>query len=312
MKKKIVTSILALVCAITCAFTFAACVGKGGSMKLDEEQWDSAFAAARAWKDYALDFRLYVNKNYELEKDEIRNSGETVENVYMRFTLDSTNEQGRRAYATHGVDDYDSSSYYSVENGKLFIYHYDEDDNARKVERDGTGTAEEQFAKYIQTFDDYLPAFVFKKDGKTYQIDKLNQVLKYSGYSYEGTLGFELKLDMLGGGTGDENPFKTESAPVTLNVFNAVYNAENDSYDWTEKHPENWNEWMGEIRLNLHFETEVEGEKYLVMIEMIYKTNEYALNLPDTLYETRYNEDREPYEYRYDNVYGQAGPAQND
>lgn len=310
MKKKSITSILALVCAITCAFIFTACVGNG-SMKLNEEQWDSAFAAARAWEDYTLDFRLSLHQNYVLEKDKF-DSGTTVEEVYMRFTLDSTNEQGRRAYASNGVDDDDNSSYYSVENGKLFGYYYDEDDNMRKYESDGTGTAEEQFAEYVQTFDDYLPAFVFTKDGKTYQIDKLNQVLKHSGYAYEGNLGFELKLEALGGGSGDENPFKTESVPVTLHVLNTVYNAESDSYDWSSKLPENWNEWKGKIRLNLHFETEVEGEKYLVMIEMFYESNEYALYLPDTLYETRYNYDREPYEYRYDNVYGQAGPAQSD
>lgn len=323
MKKKLFTSILALVCAIACAVGLAACGGGGGGpMKLNKEQWDSAFTAARAWEDYTLDFRLSLHKNYVLAKDEIRDSGVTVQDVIMQFSLDSTNEQGLRAHASRGLSAYnedgsvisedDDSSFYSVENGKLFCYYYDENDNARKYESAGTGTAEERFAEHVETFDDYLPMFVFTKGGKTYKIDELNQALKFTpGFAYEGKLGFELDLEAIGGGYENENPYKTESAPVLLSVYHTVYDAESGIPEWTEKLPEDWSEWEGGIHFSLHFETEFKGEKYLVMIEMSYRSNDYALNLPETLYETRF-EDGERYEYRYNNVYGQAGPAQSD
>lgn len=324
MKKRLITIILTLVCTIACAFGLSACGGGdgGGSMKLNEEQWDAAFTAARAWEDYSLDFRLSLSKNYVLAKDEIRDSGVTVEDVMMQFTLDSTNEQGLRASANRGISNYNEDgsvindsgdqSYYSVENGKLFSYYYDDDYGyARKYESDGTGTVEEQFAKYVETFDYYLPMFVFTKGDKTYKIDELNQVLKHTGFQYKGNLGFELNLGAIGGGDTNDT-FKTESAVVTFAVFNSVYNPEMDGYEWTEKLPEDWSKWNGEIRVNLHFETEVKGEKYLATIEMSYKSNvNVPVILPDRLCGTRYEAGNQQV-YKYDNVYGQAGPAQSD
>lgn len=316
--KKTMRVIACLLVAVLMLTVFAACDWEGGGMKLTEEEWNSAFEAAKKWENYNLTFRLDLNKNYEIdEKHGIFNSGDFFMSETMQFILDRANPDGARMHSNMGssyVDDEGTwvddgyRRYDALEKGKLFSY-YEIDDHLVKSEAyvsEGK-TPSTQFDSYVQTLEDFLPWFVFTADGKTLQLDELNTVLKYSkdSHEYEGKLGFELKPNGDDESIEGENPFKTDSATVAMGVCNTKYNAEYETYERSNELPEDWSKWEGEIYLYLKFETEYMGEKVLCTVELRYEWIHYSVNLPEYIYKLIYEDGERRYE-SYKNVLGQV------
>lgn len=326
--KKFAAALACIGLSAACAFSVTACGSAHDSMKLNEEQWETAFTEARKWQSYDLSFNVELRKDY-VKQGSTYDNGNPYRGERMNYQIDRANENGPRSYSYYSstvygdngeeIDDYSRSNYDSVENGKLFGYSYREDEEGyydwyKYEDKYGEGTAESRFLAGVETLDYYLPMLVFTKDGKTYKADELNQVLKYSKDFgiYMGTLGFELNTDdgtdAQADGGQQATPFKTDSADVSLRLYNIVY--EDNDTNRGPSIPEDWSKWYGEIRIDIEFETELEGKNYLAEISLRYERRYYPIELPERL-RGEFYVDGYLTDMHYNNVFGQAGPAQS-